>query len=114
MPEVHVFTEEDMELEADFDDLYWDGCDGDGPSGSDSENDDDPTSLPDNIANWAVSFGISMVALTALLSILHVTHPNLPKEEDPSQNENPLIYSGEGWGELPSLWHPFLLEGHSK
>ncbi|XP_072769577.1 uncharacterized protein [Nerophis lumbriciformis] len=79
MPEVHVFTEEDMELEADLDDVYWDESDGDGTSGSDSEN-DDPTSLSDNIANWAVSFGISMVALTALLSILHLTHPNLPKD----------------------------------
>lgn len=77
MPEVQVFTEEDMELEADFDDVY---CDGDGTSGSDSENDDDLTSLSDNIANWAVSFGISLVALTALLSILHITHPNLPKD----------------------------------
>ena len=80
MPEVQVFTEEDMELEADFDNVYSDGCDGDGSSGSDSENDDDLTSLSDNIANWAVSFGISMVALTALLSILHINHPNLPKD----------------------------------
>ena len=80
MPEVQVLTEEDMEFEADFDDVYWDGCDGDGTSGSDSENDDDLTSLSDNIANWAVSFGISMVALTALLSILHILHPNLPKD----------------------------------
>ncbi len=80
MPEVQVVTEEDMELEADFDDVYCDWCDGDGTSGSDSENDDDLTSLSDNIANWAVSFGISIVALTALLSILHVTHPNLPKD----------------------------------
>ena len=89
MPEVQVFTEEDMEFEADFDDVYWDGCDGDGTgsgsdsdSGSDSEN-YDPTSLSDNIANWAVRFGISMVALTALLSILHITHPNLPKDVGP-------------------------------
>ena len=67
-------------MEADFDDVYSDGCDGDGTSGSDSENDDDLTSLSDNIANWAVSFGISMVALTALLSILHINHPNLPKD----------------------------------
>lgn len=80
MPEVQVVTEEDMELEADFDDVYCDLCDGDGTSGSDSENDDDLTSLSDNIANWAVSFGISIVALTALLSILNVTHPNLPKD----------------------------------
>ncbi|XP_061902017.1 uncharacterized protein LOC133649199 [Entelurus aequoreus] len=79
MPEVHVFTEDDMELEADFDNVYWDECDGDGTSGSDCEN-DDPTSLSDDIANWAVSFGISMVALTALLSLLHLTHPNLPKD----------------------------------
>lgn len=77
MPEVQVLTEEDMELEADFGDVY---CDGDGTSGSNSENDDDLTSLSDNIANWAVSFGISLVALTALLSILHITHPNLPKD----------------------------------
>lgn len=77
MPEVQVFTEEDMELEVDFDDV---NCDGGGTSGSDSENDDDLTSLSDNIANWAVSFGISLVALTALLTILHITHPNLPKD----------------------------------
>ena len=62
-------SEEDM----DFDD-------GDGTTCSDSEPDVPSPSLSDNIANWAVRFGISMVALTALLSILNITHPNLPKD----------------------------------
>ena len=66
-------SEEDM----DFDDVY---CDWDGTSGSESEPDVPSPSLSDNIANWAVRFGISMVALTALLSILNLTHPNLPKD----------------------------------
>ena len=62
-------SEEDM----DFDD-------GDGTTCSDSEPDVPSPSLSDNIANWAMRFGISMVALTALLSILSITHPNLPKD----------------------------------
>ena len=66
------FSEEDMDF-----DVY---CDWDGTSGSDSEPDVPSPSLSDNIANWAVRFGISMVALTALLSILNLTHPNLPKD----------------------------------
>ena len=66
------FSEEDMDF-----DVY---CDLDGTSGSDSEPDVPSPSLSDNIANWAVRFGISMVALTALLSILNLTHPNLPKD----------------------------------
>ena len=45
MPEVQVFIKEDMEFEADFDDVYCDGGDEHGTSGLDSKNDDDLTSL---------------------------------------------------------------------
>ncbi|XP_059912161.1 uncharacterized protein LOC132461132 [Gadus macrocephalus] len=70
-------SEEDM----DFDDGDGTTCSDSEPDvPSDSEPDVPSPSLSDNIANWAVRFGISMVALTALLSILNITHPNLPKD----------------------------------
>lgn len=50
---------------------------------SDSEHSDDEHetfSLSDRISNWAIHFGISLVALTALLGILHICHPDLPKD----------------------------------
>ncbi|KAG5269537.1 hypothetical protein AALO_G00203120, partial [Alosa alosa] len=36
--------------------------------------------LADDLVNWALEFNITMVALTALLSILHFHHPNLPRD----------------------------------
>ena len=70
-------SEEDM----DFDDGDGTTCSDSEPDvPSDSEPDVPSPSLSDNIANWAVRFGISMFALTALLSILNITHPNLPKD----------------------------------
>ncbi len=51
---------------------------------SDSENSDDELaetfSLSDSISNWAIHFGISLVAVTALLCILRICHPDLPKD----------------------------------
>ncbi|XP_019735241.1 uncharacterized protein LOC109521683 isoform X3 [Hippocampus comes] len=36
--------------------------------------------LHSSLANWAVSFGISLMALSALLNILRIYHPFLPKD----------------------------------
>ncbi len=51
---------------------------------SDSEDSDNEVnetfSLSDSISNWAIHFGISLVALTALLGILRICHPDLPKD----------------------------------
>jgi len=48
-----------------------------------SESDDEgvePCSLKDKTCSWALTFGISLVALTALLGILRFYHPDLPKD----------------------------------
>lgn len=52
-------------------------------SESDSESEFqcvEPDSLAESLANWAVRFGVSLVALTALLSLLRVYHSELPKD----------------------------------
>lgn len=36
--------------------------------------------LQSSLINWAVTFGISLIALSALLSILKIFHPSLPKD----------------------------------
>ncbi|XP_038554925.1 uncharacterized protein LOC119888442 [Micropterus salmoides] len=36
--------------------------------------------LRSSLADWAVEFGISLIALSALLSILKICHPSLPKD----------------------------------
>ncbi len=57
--------------------------DGFSESASDESSDDDSPSaldLPSALSDWATRFGVSLVALTALLSILRVYHPFLPKD----------------------------------
>lgn len=53
-------------------------------SEDDSQSDDDivnvSTSLTESLCDWAVHFRVSLVALTALLAILRVHHPFLPKD----------------------------------
>lgn len=49
-------------------------------SESESEQADEPVSLVESLANWAVQFGVSLVALTALLSLLRLYRPELPKD----------------------------------
>lgn len=49
-------------------------------SESESEFADEPVSLVESLANWSVQFGVSLVALTALLSLLRLYHPELPKD----------------------------------
>ncbi|XP_046873097.1 uncharacterized protein LOC124465386 isoform X1 [Hypomesus transpacificus] len=49
-------------------------------SESDDDTDEEHVSLLDSLANWAVQFSISLVALTALLTLLRVYHPELPKD----------------------------------
>jgi hypothetical protein len=46
---------------------------------SDDEQ-DHAASLSDGIRNWAVHYGITLVALTALSTLLRVQHPFLPKD----------------------------------
>jgi len=50
----------------------------------DSQSDDDienvSISLSESLCDWAVHFRVSLVALTALLAILRVHHPFLPKD----------------------------------
>ena len=41
---------------------------------------DHPNTLIDRLANWALTFGISIVALTALFSLLRFYHPDLTKD----------------------------------
>ncbi len=36
--------------------------------------------LQSSLADWAIEFGISLIALSALLSILKIYHPSLPKD----------------------------------
>ena len=50
---------------------------------SDESSDDDsvpPPNLASLLSDWAIQFGVSLVALSALLSILRVHHPFLPKD----------------------------------
>ncbi|KAG1657415.1 hypothetical protein GQR58_023391 [Nymphon striatum] len=42
--------------------------------------DDDPYDLGEQLTNWSLQFGISLVAFTALLSMLRMYFPNLPKD----------------------------------
>jgi len=81
-----VFSEEEggMEVDEDIQEGFVVGS-FDGPiQTSDSEHsDNEPSetfSLSDSISNWAIHFGISLVALTALLCILWICHPDLPKD----------------------------------
>lgn len=53
-------------------------------SDDESQNDDDignvSTSLTESLCDWALHFRVSLVALTALLAILRLHHPFLPKD----------------------------------
>ncbi|KAE8576519.1 hypothetical protein XENTR_v10004219 [Xenopus tropicalis] len=49
-------------------------------SESEPEVADEPVSFVETLANWSVQFGVSLVALSALLSLLRVYHPELPKD----------------------------------
>ncbi|XP_076854934.1 uncharacterized protein LOC143509924 isoform X4 [Brachyhypopomus gauderio] len=44
------------------------------------DEDSSPSDLRSSLSDWAVEFGVSLVALSALLSILRVHHPFLPKD----------------------------------
>lgn len=55
------------------------------PEDSDSDQDTDETvdqsgNLGASLQNWALTFGVSLVALTALLGLLRLCHPELPKD----------------------------------
>lgn len=80
-----AFSEEEggMEIHTDIvEDVVVSGCWSDGQvetSGSEYSG-NEAFSLSDSISTWAVRFGISLVAVTALLSILRICHPDLPKD----------------------------------
>jgi hypothetical protein len=54
-------------------------CSGITTDDSDDEQ-DHAASLSDGLRNWAVHYGITLVALTALLTLLRAQHPFLPKD----------------------------------
>ena len=47
---------------------------------SDSESSADDCCLSDELADWAIRYNVSHVAVTALLGILRKVHPDLPKD----------------------------------
>ncbi|CAM4686030.1 unnamed protein product [Leuciscus chuanchicus] len=49
-------------------------------SDQDSDEIDQTCNLGDSLRNWALTFGVSLVALTALLGLLRLHHPDLPKD----------------------------------
>ena len=49
-------------------------------SGDEMDNSSTDTDLRSSLADWAIEFGISLIALSALLSILKIHHPFLPKD----------------------------------
>ena len=59
-------------------DIEW--AEGELVSESDAEELNEHVSLLDSLASWAIQFSVSLVALTALLSLLRVYHPELPKD----------------------------------
>lgn len=80
-----VFIEEEggMEVDADTTEGFVVGGCGRIQTSDSEHSDDEPYetfSLSDSISNWAIHFGISLVALTALLSILRICHPDVPKD----------------------------------
>ncbi|KAL7825199.1 hypothetical protein AOLI_G00324060 [Acnodon oligacanthus] len=55
----------------------------DGVDVSEEESDfepEEPGSLIHSLCNWALTFGVSLIALTALLGLLRFYHPDLPKD----------------------------------
>ncbi|KAK7126254.1 hypothetical protein R3I93_021590 [Phoxinus phoxinus] len=73
-----VFHEEEGGTE--FESDYTEGLLASGSDSSEPEDEIYETSLSDKIADWARHFGISLVALSALLGILRLSHPDLPKD----------------------------------
>ncbi|CAM4722162.1 unnamed protein product [Leuciscus chuanchicus] len=49
-------------------------------SDQDSDESEQTCNFGDSLRNWALTFGVSLVALTALLSLLRLYHPDLPKD----------------------------------
>lgn len=46
----------------------------------DADETDQPYNLGESLCSWALTFGVSLVALTALLGLLRLHHPDLPKD----------------------------------
>ncbi|XP_073669952.1 uncharacterized protein [Paramisgurnus dabryanus] len=49
-------------------------------SDQDSDESEQTCNFGDSLRNWALTFGVSLVALTALLGLLRLYHPDLPKD----------------------------------
>ncbi|KAK0154734.1 hypothetical protein N1851_002949 [Merluccius polli] len=49
-------------------------------SDQDADETDQACNLGESLRNWALTFGVSLVALTALLGLLRLHHPDLPKD----------------------------------
>lgn len=80
-------TQDGVEASSSVDAFEIDAYESEEEAASDSEESSDDDSgrfscddLANSLSGWAVRFGVSLVALTALLSILKVHHPFLPKD----------------------------------
>jgi len=93
-----------MEFESDF-------TEGLLASGSDNSEPEDVSyemTLSDKIGDWARNFGISLVALTALLGILCLSHPDLPKDSRTLLRTTTKYFIQEKEGGKYYFWHhPF-------
>jgi len=56
------------------------GSEEESDSDQDSDETDQTPNLGDSLRNWALTFGVSLVALTALLGLLRFHFPDLPKD----------------------------------
>ena len=86
--EAEEYVQEMEYMDGDVEDTYTDGMGFTSlqqdstvtANGSDDEFEQETSSLGDSISCWALNFGVSLVALTALLTILQPYHPDLPKD----------------------------------
>lgn len=78
---------------------------GDCGNGDESDEDEQPT-MTTSLMNWAIEYGITLVALTALLSILRHHHPSLPKRcQDTPPYKQKLHYQASCRWCILLLWN---------
>lgn len=78
--EHHSDSDVDIYSESDFDNSLHPHCHTHSVSESHSDSSTDHCSLSDELADWALQYNVSHVAVTALLKILRKTHLDLPKD----------------------------------
>ncbi len=82
---------------------------------SDSDRDTDETvdqscNLGASLHNWALTFGVSLVALTALLGLLRLYHPDLPKDARTLLKTKITQHTGKMWRTMLLHWHPVIFQ----